>query len=98
MFRMLEDMNQRMQSDIVNEFTTRERFEEVVLKLLEQTCVKLENSVGFWTLYLLIYILYIEKKNFEKINFIYFNFFSYKIVFLINFFLNYIIYLSSNQL
>ena len=55
MFRMLEDMNQRMQSDIVNEFTTRERFEEVVLKLLEQTCVKLENSVGFWTLYLLIY-------------------------------------------
>ena len=76
MFRMLEDMNQRMQSDIVNEFTTRERFEEVVLKLLEQTCVKLENSVGFWTLYLLIYILYIEKKNFEKINFIYFNFFK----------------------
>ena len=78
MFRMLEDMNQRMQSDIVNEFTTRERFEEVVLKLLEQTCVKLENSVGFWTLYLLIYILYIEKKNFEKINFIYFNFFIEK--------------------
>ena len=79
MFRMLEDMNQRMQSDIVNEFTTRERFEEVVLKLLEQTCVKLENSVGFWTLYLLIYILYIEKKNFENINFIYFNFFIIKI-------------------
>ena len=64
MFRMLEDMNQRMQSDIVNEFTTRERFEEVVLKLLEQTCVKLENSVGFWTLYLLIYILIILKKKF----------------------------------
>ena len=78
MFRMLEDMNQRMQSDIVNEFTTRERFEEVVLKLLEQTCVKLENSVGFWTLYLLIYILYIEKKNFWKNKFYLFQFF-YKI-------------------
>ena len=75
MFRMLEDMNQRMQSDIVNEFTTRERFEEVVLKLLEQTCVKLENSVGFWTLYLLIYILYIEKKNFWKNKFYLFQFF-----------------------
>ena len=75
MFRMLEDMNQRMQSDIVNEFTTRERFEEVVLKLLEQTCVKLENSVGFWTLYLLIYILYIEKKKFWKNKFYLFQFF-----------------------
>ena len=78
MFRMLEDMNQRMQSDIVNEFTTRERFEEVVLKLLEQTCVKLENSVGFWTLYLLIYILYIEKKNFWKNKFYLFQFFYTK--------------------
>ena len=77
MFRMLEDMNQRMQSDIVNEFTTRERFEEVVLKLLEQTCVKLENSVGFWTLYLLIYILYIEKKKFWKNKFYLFQFFFY---------------------
>ena len=79
MFRMLEDMNQRMQSDIVNEFTTRERFEEVVLKLLEQTCVKLENSVGFWTLYLLIYILYIEKKNFWKNKFYLFQFFYKKL-------------------
>ena len=76
MFRMLEDMNQRMQSDIVNEFTTRERFEEVVLKLLEQTCVKLENSVGFWTFYLLIYILYIKKNFFWKNKFYLFDLFD----------------------
>lgn len=38
-------MNERMQSDIQAENQTREQMEDMLLKLLEDTCNKLDNAV-----------------------------------------------------
>jgi len=45
MFRMLEDINARLQNDISNERNTRERSEEQMLRLLEETCGRIESSL-----------------------------------------------------
>jgi len=45
MFRMLEDLDTRLQEDINNENQVRTHAEEQMLRLLEETCARIENGL-----------------------------------------------------
>lgn len=45
MFRMIEDIHQRVQTDIQREKKEREEAEESLLRLLEETCNRVESSL-----------------------------------------------------
>jgi len=45
MFRMLEDLDSRLQNEMNVERQTREHSEEQMLRLLEETCARIENNL-----------------------------------------------------
>jgi hypothetical protein len=42
---MLDDMHERLVQELVNERNERENTEEILLKLLEETCQRVESSL-----------------------------------------------------
>lgn len=45
MFKILDDMQNRLLQEISNERQVRQKTEERLLKLLEETCIRVENSL-----------------------------------------------------
>jgi len=56
---MLEDLDEKLTSDLTIERKTRENTEETLLRLLEETCMRIESSAFNWY----IEINYIKLKS-----------------------------------
>lgn len=45
--KLIEDMQQRVRQELQKEKRDREATEETLIRLLEETCARVENSLGY---------------------------------------------------